>query len=97
LSVDAGEYEVVYSYFKNYTTDSSIAKSYSETLFRISNQTGQSIMDLLQTFQSDDNDSMKIALLMAYYLNTSSTTKTVLYGIDTELAPNETVQRNIIQ
>ena len=96
LVVDASEYDAVYAYFSNYTSNEKAARSFSETLFRISNITEQNVMDLLQTFQQNP-DSMQMALIMAYYLNTVSPNKTVLYGVNNLLAPNEQVQRNVVQ
>ena len=94
LSVSANEYEIVNSFFRNYTSDEKVAVSYTETLFRISNETDIDILTLLDSFQSDD--SMKITLTMAYYLNSLSD-KTVLYGINNIITANQVVQRNIIQ
>lgn len=94
LLIDASQYDVVYSFFSNYTTNEKVAKSFTEILFRISNLTNTDVIDLLQTFQAQD--SMKIALTMCYYLNTIAPNKTVLYGIDSELSPNNSVQRNIV-
>jgi hypothetical protein len=96
LVVNAMEYDTVYAYFSNYTSSDNVAAVFTETLFRISNVTEQSPLDLLQTFQQNP-DSMNIALTMAYYLNTISSNKTVLYGVNNLLAPNEAVQRNIVQ
>lgn len=94
LSVSGNEYEIVYSFFNGYTTNTTVAKSYTETLFRISNETGIDVLTLLESFQA--GDSMKITLTMAYYLNSLSD-KTVLYGISNIIPANQVVQRNIIQ
>jgi len=94
LTVSANEYEIVNSFFRNYTSDEKVAISYTETLFRISNETDIDVLTLLDSFQS--SDSMKITLTMAYYLNSLSD-KTVLYGINNVIMPNQVVQRNIIQ
>lgn len=96
LVVNAVEYDTVYAYFSNYTSTPDVARVLTETLFRISNITEQNVLELLQTFQQNP-DSMNISLTMAYYLNTISPNKTVLYGVNNLLAPNEQVQRNIVQ
>lgn len=94
VSVPANEYELVYSFFNEYTTNTNVAKSFTETLFRISAQTEINVLELLSQFET--TDKIKMALTMAYYLNTLSETKTVLYGVNNILVPNEKVQRNII-
>lgn len=94
LTVSANEYEIVNSFFRNYTTNEKVAISYTETLFRISNDTDIDVLTLLDSFQA--TDSMKITLTMAYYLNSLSDKK-VLYGINNIISSNQIVQRNIIQ
>lgn len=94
LTVSANEYEIVNSFFRNYTTNDKVAISYTETLFRISNETDIDVLTLLDSFQA--TDSMKITLTMAYYLNSLSDKK-VLYGINNVITPNQIVQRNILQ
>ena len=94
LRVSANEYEIVQSFFRGYTDSVDVANNFTETLFRISNETGIEVLTLLDTFQSED--SMKVSLTMAYYLNSFSD-KTVLYGVSNLLMPNARVQRNIVQ
>lgn len=95
LSVGADQYEVVYSFFRARTTSESMARTYTETLFRISNITDTNVLDLLQGMEN--KDSMQIQLSLAYYLNTLSETKSVLFGASSIMTPNPKVQRNIIQ
>lgn len=99
LVVDASQYDIVYAYFSNLTSNQRIARTYAEILFIVANITQENVLDLLQTFQNNDDsmNAMNIALSMAYYLNTLSPNKTVLYGVNNQLIPNETVQRNIVQ
>lgn len=94
LVVNADQYEVVWSYFKQYTSSDVVAKSFTQTLFRIANETQINVLDLLQTFEG--SDSMKVTLTMAYYLNSVSN-KTVMFGVNNLIVPNNTVQRNIVQ
>ena len=94
LVVNANQYEIVYSFFKGYTSNIATAKSFTQTLFRIANETQINVLDLLQTFEK--SDKLKVSLTMAYYLNSVSN-QTVLFGVNNVVAPNETVQRNIIQ
>lgn len=94
LVVSANEYEIVLSFFNDYTTSDSIARNFTETLFRIANQTGIDVLELLDSFQA--TDSMKITLTMAYYLNSFSD-KTVMYGVNNLVVANQPVERNIVQ
>lgn len=94
LVVNADQYEIVYSFFKNYTSSIATAKSFTQTLFRIANETQVNVLDLLKTFEG--SDKLKITLTMAYYLNNISN-QTILFGVNNVVVPNETVQRNIIQ
>jgi hypothetical protein len=95
LVVSANEYDLVYSFFAEYTKNTNIAKTFTEILFRVSSETDTNVLQLLDQFRG--TDSMKIALTLAYYLNTLSENKTVLYGVNNVIVPNEKVQRNIIQ
>ena len=94
LVVNADQYEIVLSFFRDYTSNEAIAKSFAQTLFRIANQTQENVLDLLQTFQG--GDYIKVSLTMAYYLNSLSN-RTVLFGYTNVIQPVESVQRNIVQ
>lgn len=93
LVVNANEYEIVYSFFKNYASSDTVAKNFTETLFRISNQTDIDVLTLLDSFQAED--SLKITLTMAFYLNSFSD-KTVLFGINNVIAANQQAERNVV-
>jgi hypothetical protein len=94
LRVSANEYDIVQSFFTGYTSDRGVAGNFTETLFRISNETGIDVLTLLDSFQS--TDSMKITLTLAYYLNSFSD-KTVMFGVNSIITPNQAVERNIVQ
>ena len=94
LVVNADQYEIVYSFFKGYTSSISTAKSFTSILFLISNQTQINVLELLETFEK--SDKLSISLTMAYYLNSVSN-KTVMFGVNNVMIPNNTVQRNIVQ
>ena len=94
LQINANEYEVVYSFFQQYCNSDASAASFTSTLFLISNQTGVNVLELLSTF--NDSDALKVSLTMAYYLNNVSN-KTAMFGVNNVIAPNNTVQRNIVQ
>ena len=94
LRVGADQYEVVYSYFRSMCSTDDVAKTFAETLFRVSNITQTNVIELLENIQG--KTLMEVQTILAYYLNTLSDTKAVLYGISTPLTPNEKVQRNIV-
>lgn len=94
LAVGADQYEIVHSFFTGVTSSQKVAKSFTDTLFRIASITQIPVMELLQNFEN--SDKLKVNLTMAYYLNSVSD-KTVLYGVNQVRAPNASVARNIVQ
>jgi hypothetical protein len=94
LVVNQATYEVVLSFFRGLTTSDKTAKAYAENLFKIAQSTEEDVLTLLQEFEG--SDSLKVTLMMAYYLNSFSD-KTVMYGITDVVAPNNVVARNIVQ
>lgn len=94
LVVNADEYEVVLSFFRKYSSTEQIAKSFTDAIFRVSNVTQISVMELLQSF--DAQDKIKVQLTMAYYLN-SITNNTLMYGVNQIRVPNQAVARNVVQ
>lgn len=93
LVVNAEEYDVVRSYFAEYTGNNNSAKKFTEILFRIAQITEIPISDLLQSFQKGENPG--VTRTLAYFLNSIST-KTVLYGVDNIGTPNILAARNVI-
>lgn len=98
LVVNADQYDVVRAFFTGYTSSPAVAQAFTQTLFRIANETQTNVLDLLQTFQQQgvQPDRLKVSLTMAYYLNETSN-KTVLFGVNSVIAPNQNIQRNIVQ
>lgn len=94
LQISAEEYEIVYSFFRQYCNSDASAAAFTTTLFVISSQTGVNVLELLSTF--DTSDELKVNLTMAYYLNNVSN-KTAMYGVNNVIIPNNVVQRNIVQ
>lgn len=95
IKVNANEYEIVYAFFQQRMDSDSIAKVFSENLFRISTISNKNVLDLLETFEAQDK--IQIVLTMAYYINTLNTNKTVMYGVSNIITPNEKVFRNVVQ
>lgn len=93
LTVNASEYDLAYTYFRDYVGNDLTAKSFTEILFRISSLTDIPVTQLLQSFQTGTNPG--ISRTLAYYLNSVSN-KTVLFGVNTPIAPNQLVNRNIV-
>jgi hypothetical protein len=94
LSVDADQYDIVLSFFREYTDSQAVAQAFAENLFKIANITGIDVLTLLDSFRG--KDSLSVSATMAYYLN-SINNKTLMYGVSVVPKPNENVQRNIVQ
>ena len=93
LVVNGSEYDIVYSYFYEVSNSKTIARNFTSMLFRISNITGENILNLLEYIQG--TSKIETNALMAYYLN-SIKSKSTLYGISAAPTPNQLVQRNIV-
>lgn len=92
----AGQYEIVNSFFNQYTDNQQTSEAFTVNLFRVATLTGVNVLTLLDSFKSATN-TMQINLTMAYYLNSISEHKSVMFGYNNVLAPVESVQRNIVQ
>jgi hypothetical protein len=93
VSVNASEYDVVYSYFKSVCQSENTAKNFTAIIFRLAAYTGEPVMTLLEFVQG--KRGLQLTATMAYYLN-SLKSKTTLYGVANLPVPNLMVQRNII-
>lgn len=94
LLINASEYDIVYSYFKSVCDTIQIAGNFTVYLFRISQETQISVLDLLSYIQG--KTQLETNTVIAYYLN-SFKSKTSIYGFGTVPQPNESVARNIVQ
>lgn len=94
LVVDGGQYDLVYSYFLKITGNKNTANNFTGIMFRISNITGENVLSLLDEMKNTSN--LTASNILTYYLN-SLKSKSTLYGIANFPAPNETVQRNVVQ
>lgn len=95
LVVGADQYDVVHGYFTNVCGTTKIANNFTAFLFRIAQETGVDVLELLQELKGV-NDKLKINQVVAYYLN-SMKSKTSLYGVSNIPRPNIPVARNIVQ
>ena len=93
LSVNADQYDIVYSYFYSISNQKTVAGNFTTMLFRISNITGEDALILLDYIKG--NSKLQTSALMAYYLN-SIKSKTTLYGVSITPSPTQLIQRNIV-
>lgn len=92
--VNASEYDLVYSYFSGTSKNEQIAENFTALLFRIAQEGGLNVVDLLDAIRGQQN-KLQMNNVICYYLN-SFRTNTSLYGIGNVPRPNETVQRNVV-
>jgi len=94
LGVNAVEYDIVHGYFTSICTTINIANNFTAMLFRIANETGISVLELLD--QVKGKKKLEMNQIFAYFLN-SFKSRTSLYGISILPKSNFTVARNIVQ
>jgi len=95
LAVNASEFDIVYGYFRNVCSTAEIASNFTSLLFRISQQTGENVLTLLNNIEKTPN-KLQMNRLVCYYLN-SFRSKVALYGVGQIPVPNESVARNVVQ
>jgi hypothetical protein len=90
--VNSSEFDLVYSYFKSTSANSKIAGNFTVFLFRISSETGLSVLDLLSYIQG--KNKLEMTALISYYMN-SFRLQVSLYGVAQLPQSNQFVSRNI--
>jgi hypothetical protein len=95
MSVNGNEFDIVNGYFKSVCDTRIIAGNFTSFLFRIAQETGIPVLDLLAQIQGANN-KLEMNQIIAYYLN-SFKSKTSLYGVGTIPQSNQPVARNIVQ
>ena len=95
LVVNGNEYDIVHGYFVSVCDTNQIADNFTANLFRISQQTQISVLDLLDYIKGL-NSKLEMNTVITYYLN-SFKSKTTLYGISIRPRSNQPVARNIVQ
>ena len=90
--VPVDEYDAVLSYFKSVFKSTEAAGNFTVSLFRVSQQSGIPVMNLLQQFQGQT--APQINLTLAYYLNGVRSSSTLL-GVNTPTQSNFYIARNI--
>ncbi len=91
-NVPAYEYDQVLSYFESVFTTKLAAENFTSALFRIAEETDQSALTLLQTFQGQSAPQLTVS--MCYYLNSIRSPATLL-GVLTPTTPNFYTARNV--
>jgi hypothetical protein len=94
MVVNGNEYDIVNSYFKSVCGTKAIAGNFTSFLFKISQETGIPVLDLLGQIQG--TNKLQMNQIISYYLN-SFKSKTSLYGVSTVPQSNQPVARNIVQ
>ena len=94
LIVNASEYDVVYSYFKGVSDNTRIAANITALLFRIAQDGGYKVLDLLEAIKGTNN-KLQMNQVICYYLNTFKS-KASLYGVSNIPNPNQAIQRNVV-
>lgn len=94
LVIGASEYDIVNAYFVSVCATKNIANNFTVMLFRVAQETGVNVLDLLQSIQGKSKLDMNQTI--SYYLN-SLKSKTSLYGVSLVPKPNQPVARNIVQ
>ena len=95
LTINGNEYDIVRGYFVSICATKNIANNFTAVLFRISQETGIPVLDLLGQIQGTGN-KLQMNQVISYYLN-SFKSKTSLYGVSTVPQSNQPVARNIVQ
>jgi len=93
LVVPGNQYDIVHSYFTSVCATKTIANNFTAVMFRIAQDTGIPVLDLLD--QIKGKTKMELNQVLAYYLN-SFKSKTSLYGIAIIPKSNQPVARNIV-
>jgi hypothetical protein len=93
MIVNAGDYDVVYSYFESVCNSKNTALNFTAILFRIAGVTEEPVLTLLDYIKG--KSGLEVNGIMAYYLN-SIKSKHILYGISNQPLPNPSVQRNVV-
>ena len=94
VNVPAAEYDIVYSYFQKEMTTANAAGNFTVSLFRVAEETGIPVLDLLQQFSSENGVNLNVQL--AYFLN-SIRNKATLLGVGVPVQSNRYAARLVVQ
>lgn len=93
VTVDANLYDVVLSYFKTIFDDETAAKNFSLNVFRISENTGTPVMEILESVRGQSQ--IELSSTFAYYLNNLRSNSTLL-GVSVVTTPSFYAARNVV-
>jgi hypothetical protein len=94
LNVPADKFDIVYGYFVNICKTKKIAANFTAILFRIAQEAGIDVLELLDGLKGAPN-KLQMNKNIVYYLNTFRS-KTALYGTGLVPKPNQAVARNVV-
>lgn len=92
VDVPSLEYDAVYSFFRSIYGTSIAAGNFTVSLFRVAQNSGIPVMDLLEQIQGTNQADLNLTL--AYYLNNIRSPATLL-GINASTTPNYYAARNV--
>lgn len=95
LDINANEYDIVFSFFKSTSNNDTIAGNFTASLFRISQEAGIPVLDLLEQLKGLPN-KLEMNKVICYFLN-SFKSNTALYGVGVVPRPNQLAARNVVQ
>lgn len=93
IDVPVDQYDAVYSYLRSVFADPVAANNFTTAIFRIANETNTPALEVLAQIQ--DEDSIRVTLNIAYFLNGLRSPSTLL-GINTTVTPNVWAARNVL-
>lgn len=94
MVVGADQFDIVYGYFTSVCDTKNIAANFTAFLFRIAQETGIDVLELLAQIQGTGS-KLQMNKVLAYYLN-SFKSRTSLYGTGNVPQPNLPIARNIV-
>lgn len=94
VTVDASKYDLVYSFFYEKNNNNRIAANFASALFRISQETGIDVVQLIDELKGLPN-KLELNKKISYYLNLLKS-KTSQYGVARVPVPNFPTARNVV-
>lgn len=93
MVVSSADYDVVMGYLKRICSSKAIAENFAVSIFKIANDYGFSVQDILAQIQGQDR--LQLTATMSYYLNSIRNASTYV-GVGSAITPNQYVARNIL-
>jgi hypothetical protein len=93
-NVPADQYDAVHSFFAAAFNSPDAADNFTVAIFRVSQDSGQNVMNILNTFENQTPP--QITATLCYYLNGIRSPATLL-GVLTPTTPNYYTARNVKQ